>query len=72
MAAIVVGAVVSVVGISFASIPDNLGVVHGCYKTSATPVNHPLSVIDSAKTATCPSGTAPLSQALPKIALDGD
>ena len=36
--AVVVGAVILVMGVSFASIPDNVGVVHGCYKTSATPV----------------------------------
>ena len=59
--AVVVGAVILVMGVSFASIPDNVGVVHGCYKTSATPVNHPLSVIDSGKTASCPSGTAALN-----------
>jgi hypothetical protein len=41
-------------GISSASIPDGSGVIHGCYKTKGTA--HPLKVIDSAVTASCPKG----------------
>ncbi|HXW35927.1 MAG TPA: hypothetical protein VEJ87_15235 [Acidimicrobiales bacterium] len=41
-------------GISWASIPDSNGVIHGCYKTRGT--THSLKVIDSAVTSSCPSG----------------
>ena len=43
-----------VAGVSYASIPDHSGVIHACYPTSGT--LHALSIIDSAKTAACPTG----------------
>ena len=50
-AAIVVG------GVSYASIPDSNGLIHGCYKTAAPPNGlHKLAIINSATTSTCPSG----------------
>jgi hypothetical protein len=57
MAAGVVILVVSAVGVAAASIPDSSGQVHGCYKSkAATNGTHTLTVIDAAKTSTCPSG----------------
>jgi hypothetical protein len=52
-AGVLLGALVAT-GVSWASIPDPSGVIHGCYKSNGSP--HALSVIDSAKTATCPTG----------------
>ena len=53
------GAVVAT-GVSWASIPDATGQIHGCYK-AAGKTTHALSVIDSARTATCPKGMLPLN-----------
>jgi hypothetical protein len=56
----VVAAVASAVvigGVSYASIPDGNGLIHGCYKTAASANGtHKLSVINAAVTSTCPSG----------------
>jgi hypothetical protein len=46
-------------GVSWASIPDSSGVIHGCYKTAGSA--HALKIIDSAKTATCPKGNTALN-----------
>jgi hypothetical protein len=56
--AMVFGGVVAT-GVSWASIPDSSGVVHGCYKTSGTA--HALKVIDNSVTASCPSGFTSLN-----------
>lgn len=45
-------------GVAFASIPDNNGVIHGCYTTNGA---HTLQVIDTTLTPTCPSGTTSLT-----------
>lgn len=58
-ASIVTALVVGGVGFAFASIPDSGGVIHGCYQASGTV--HDLRVIDSAKTAKCPTGYKPLN-----------
>jgi hypothetical protein len=47
-------------GVSWASIPDATGQIHGCYAKAGT-TTHALSVIDSAKTAKCPTGDLPLN-----------
>jgi hypothetical protein len=54
LAASVIAASVTVSGVSFASIPDGSGVIHGCYQTKGTA--HALKVIDSAVTQSCPKG----------------
>ena len=41
-------------GVSYASIPDSGGVIHGCYKPSNKAT--PLKVIDTARTSKCPNG----------------
>jgi hypothetical protein len=41
---------------AYASIPDPGGVIHGCY----VPVSGKLTLIDTATTPSCPSGTTPL------------
>lgn len=41
-------------GVSYASIPDSNGVIHGCYKPSNRATT--LKVIDTARTAQCPNG----------------
>jgi hypothetical protein len=46
-------------GVGYASIPNPSGVINGCYKTSGT--NHALTVINTAKTAHCPSGYTSLN-----------
>ena len=52
-----VAAVVVVGGVSYASIPDGNGLIHGCYKTAAAANGtHKLSVINAAVTSACPSG----------------
>jgi len=56
LAAIVVGSLTA--GVSYASIPDGGGVIHGCYKPSNKA--SPLKVIDTAKASQCPSGTPAL------------
>ncbi len=44
-------------GIAYASIPDSNKTVHGCWKAlAATNGTHNLTVIDTARTPTCPSG----------------
>jgi hypothetical protein len=45
-------------GVAWASIPDGKGVIHGCYATASP---HTLRVIDTAVTASCPSGTTALN-----------
>ena len=51
----VIGAVVaSAVGVAYAAIPDGGGVVHACYQ-NVTSANKPVKLLDTAKTATCPS-----------------
>ena len=55
---IVGGLLLAAAGISWASIPDASGVIHGCYVASATNTSigvAPLLILDSAK-ARCPSG----------------
>jgi hypothetical protein len=55
LAAVTTAAVVG--GVSYASIPDSGGLIHGCYKTAASSNGtHKLAVINSATTSTCPSG----------------
>jgi hypothetical protein len=44
-------------GISYASIPDSGGVIHGCYNKTS----YALRVIDTAKTSACPSKTTSLN-----------
>jgi microcystin-dependent protein len=56
--AVVVGVFVAT-GVSWASIPDSGGVIHGCYKTSGSA--HALKIIDNTKTATCPKGSTALN-----------
>jgi hypothetical protein len=51
--------VVVATGVSWASIPDSSGVVHGCYKTKGTA--HALKVIDNSVSASCPSGYTSLN-----------
>jgi len=52
-----VAAAMVVGGVSYASIPDGNGLIHGCYKTAASANGtHKLSVINPAVTSTCPSG----------------
>ncbi len=58
-AGILMGAVVAT-GVSWASIPDATGQIHGCYK-AAGKTTHALSVIDSAATSACPKGMLPLN-----------
>jgi hypothetical protein len=53
LAASVVISIFTLGGVSWASIPDGNGVIHGCYPTKGTV--HALSVINTAKTAACPS-----------------
>jgi hypothetical protein len=43
-----------VAGAAVASIPDGNGVIHACYPSKGTV--HALGVIDTAKTAACPTG----------------
>ncbi|HEY7946539.1 MAG TPA: tail fiber protein [Acidimicrobiales bacterium] len=64
--AVAFGALVAT-GVSWASIPDSGGTIHGCYKTSGTA--HALKIIDDAKTAACPKGSTALNwdQAPPGI-----
>lgn len=47
-------------GVSYASIPDSSGVVHGCYRTS-NPAKGAVTVVDSDAGESCPSGTASLN-----------
>ena len=54
LTAILVGSLTA--GVSYASIPDSIGVIHGCYKLSNKAT--PLKVIDTAKTSQCPHGYA--------------
>lgn len=53
-AAVLTGTLVGGMSIAFASIPDGSGVIHGCYKTKGS--SHALNVIDTSKTASCPTG----------------
>src|SRR3954465_2970355 len=56
VAGAVLGAVVaSAVGVAYAAIPDGGGVVHACFQ-NVTSANKPVKLLDTAKTATCPSG----------------
>jgi hypothetical protein len=56
---VVVGVVVATgVGIAFAAVPSSSGAIHGCYNPSA---GYKLRVLDTAKTARCPSGWKALS-----------
>jgi Collagen triple helix repeat (20 copies) len=52
-AAAVIGSV-GVAGVSYAAVPDRSGVIHACYPTAGN--LHQLSVINTAKTYTCPAG----------------
>jgi len=54
LSAIVVGALTA--GVSYASIPDGSGVIHGCYSKTGV-----LKVIDTAKVSSCPKGTTSLN-----------
>jgi hypothetical protein len=60
LALVVVGVLVGALvgGVAWASIPDGKGVIHGCY---ANTLPHTLRVIDTAVTASCPSGTTALN-----------
>jgi hypothetical protein len=49
-----VATAVVVGGVSYASIPDPSGVIHGCYKAAGSA--HELTVVNSAKTTQCPAG----------------
>jgi hypothetical protein len=61
VAGVILGGLVAT-GVSWASIPDPTGQIHGCYNTAAKANGtHPLGVIDPAKTAKCPTGTTPLN-----------
>jgi|HubBroStandDraft_2_1064218.scaffolds.fasta_scaffold281980_2 hypothetical protein len=52
-----VATAVVVGGVSYASIPDSNGLVHGCYKSAASSNGtHKLAVINPATTSACPSG----------------
>lgn len=49
-------------GVSYASIPDSNGLVHGCVKTAAAANGtHKLVVINAATTSSCPSGYTSLN-----------
>jgi len=48
----------AIAGVSYASIPDGSGAIHGCY-TDASP--HVLRVIDTAKTPKCPAETTAIN-----------
>jgi hypothetical protein len=50
--AVLVGSLTA--GVSYASIPDGSGIIHGCYKPSNKATT--LKVIDTARTALCPNG----------------
>jgi len=52
VAAILVGSLTA--GVSYASIPDGSGVIHGCYKPSNRATT--LKLIDTARTSQCPNG----------------
>ena len=41
-------------GVSYASIPDGAGVIHGCYKAQG--VAYPLNVLNNSVHASCPAG----------------
>ena len=59
---VAVAAAVVIGGVSYASIPDSNGLIHGCYKTAASSTGtHKLTVINSATTSACPSGFASLN-----------
>lgn len=51
---------VGISGIAWATIPDALGVIHGCYKNT-NPAKGAVTVIDSESGEVCPSGTTPLN-----------
>lgn len=70
-AAMTFGVVVAT-GVSWASIPDSSGVIHGCYKTKGT--SHALKVIDNSVTASCPTGYTSLNwdQSPPGIGVSTD
>jgi hypothetical protein len=57
---LVIALVFTVMGfeVASASIPDNNGKIHGCYKSAAP---HALQVIDPTTTPKCPSGTTTLN-----------
>jgi hypothetical protein len=55
-AGVVMGALIG--GVAWASIPDSKGVIHGCYANTSP---HTLQVIDTATTASCPSGTTAMN-----------
>jgi hypothetical protein len=56
VAGCVVGAVIAAgVGVAYAAIPDGSGVVHACFQ-NVTSANKPVKLLDTAKSATCPSG----------------
>jgi hypothetical protein len=57
----IVGALVAVGGIAYATIPDSSGVIHGCYDKKAGPDAGTLRVIDTDKAQTCSKSEAPLS-----------
>jgi hypothetical protein len=55
---VVFGAVTAAgVGIAYASVPDSTGVIHGCYNSTS----YALRVLDTAKTAKCPTGQKALN-----------
>jgi hypothetical protein len=56
---VVFGAIIAGgIGIAYASVPDSKGVIHGCYNPTN---NYTLRVLDTAKTATCPTGQTALN-----------
>ena len=57
-----VATAVVVGGVSYASIPDSSGLIHGCFKSApASNGTHPLDVINAAKVSACPSGYTSLN-----------
>jgi hypothetical protein len=59
---VAVATAVAIGGVSYASIPDSNGLIHGCVKTApAANGTHKLSLINAATTSACPSGYTSLN-----------
>jgi hypothetical protein len=57
-----VATAVAIGGVSYASIPDSNGLIHGCVKTAAAGNGtHKLALINAATTSACPSGFTSLN-----------
>jgi hypothetical protein len=48
-------------GAAYAAIPDSGGVIHGCYGPPGSGGVHPLYVIDTSSTPSCPAGSTPFT-----------